>query len=183
MIALLEVKYIEIYNFIRFLIRSIHIYINQSLLTGKSDRYKGVYLINNQSQGMTTYHLSLFPCGHFFHFYPILLIFQVAIKSLVPAKSPCPSQKPLSQLSQSKALVPVVPFKSTCPSCPNQKHLSQLFQSKVLVPVVPVKSLCHSCPSQKSLSQLSLLSPSLLSLFSSWIWMKYLLLDVSKQKN
>jgi hypothetical protein len=78
--------------------------------------------------------------GFWLHFYPILLIFQVAIKSLVPAKSPCPSQKPLSQLSQSKALVPVVPFKSTCPSCPNQKHLSQLFQSKVLVPVVPVKS-------------------------------------------
>jgi hypothetical protein len=48
--------------------KNTHIYINQSLLTGKSDRYKGVYLINNQSQGMTTYHLSLFPCGHFFHF-------------------------------------------------------------------------------------------------------------------
>ena len=168
MIALLEVKYIEIYNFIRFLIRSIHIYINQSLLTGKSDRYKGVYLINNQSQGMTTYHLSLFPCGHFFHFYPILLIFQVAIKSLVPAKSPCPSQKPLSQLSQSKALsqlshskalVRVVPIKSTCPSCSSQKSLSQLSQSKAFVIVVPVKSPCPSCPSQKPLSQLNDLIP------------------------
>ena len=169
MIALLEVKYIEIYNFIRFLIRSIHIYINQSLLTGKSDRYKGVYLINNQSQGMTTYHLSLFPCGHFFHFYPTLLIFQVAVKSLVPVvpvKSPypsCPNQKPLSQLSNSKALVPVVPVKSTCPSCFSQKSLSQLSQSKPIVPVVPVVPVKHHvpvvqvrspCPSQKSLSQL-----------------------------